>query len=243
MTTDVCIATSYTEDLRYGACSAMTIRHYARRHGMACEIEPRMRCERPPAWRRVKLIEELFDRGHAFVLWLDADALFCRFDVDIRTVIRPGADLYLVSHCDPRSGFGPLPNTGLMLLRNCAWSRKLLSDWWGMTRYVDHMLWDNAALMKLMGHNAFLQEGPDTPDLELLSRVAFLPETWNALQWYPVVDDPVIKHFAGIPHAERELRMPLEATAACFRALEELTPATPPSSPRRLRCPSGPRSS
>jgi hypothetical protein len=39
--------------------------------------------ERHPAWHRVRLIPKLFDRGFDFVMWIDADAISCRFDMDV----------------------------------------------------------------------------------------------------------------------------------------------------------------
>jgi hypothetical protein len=67
--------------------------------------------ERHPAWHRVRPIPELFDRGFDFVMWIDADAIFCRFDTDVADVITRSHDLYMVEHHHPAVSPPLVPNT------------------------------------------------------------------------------------------------------------------------------------
>jgi len=91
----ICVATSYTANFApLGDLAAATLWLYAKRHSCSVRIEPNQApMARPPAWHRIRWVPQLFEEGFDFVLWLDADALFLRFDCDIRTVIKPGKDL------------------------------------------------------------------------------------------------------------------------------------------------------
>ena len=230
----ICLTTTYDAHFRQlGLYCTTTLHHYARRHGYAVRTAQHGETERPPAWSRIPWIRSLFDEGHEYVVWLDADALFVRFDVDIRTLIEPDVDFYLVAHEHSNLTNGRAPNTGVMMLRNCAWSRDLLDTLWGMERYVNHALWENAALLSLLGYRELVGEGPDALNTALLARIRYIPEAWNTLAFYPRVDDPMVMHFAGLPHEQRFAEMPVQAVRACFRDLETLHARAPRSSWRR----------
>ena len=98
----LCVATSYTSNYAdIGGYCAMSLHLYAARWQCAVHVETALAMERPPAWRRVRLIPELFERGYEYVLWLDADALFVRFDKDVLDELRPDKQLYPVEHNHP----------------------------------------------------------------------------------------------------------------------------------------------
>jgi hypothetical protein len=209
----VCVATAYTENFReIGDLAAMTHRFYADRNGMDARAQVGYTLDRPPAWFRVRWIPQLFDEGYDYVLWVDADAIFSRFDVDIRSVIDPNADLHIVQHYYQlkRREFTS-PSTGVMLVRNCQWSRDLFAQLWSMTEYINHHLWENGAFLKLAGYNNNLKLGPDRLNEKLLSRVKFLPDDWNRIS---AGGDPIIRHFAGISREARLRTMPAGALRA-----------------------------
>lgn len=211
----VCIATAYTENFReIGDLAAMTHRFYADRHGLDAKAQVGFTLDRPASWFRVRWIPQLFDEGYDYVLWVDADAIFSRFDVDIRSLIDPNADMHMVQHhIKLRRREFMSPNMGVILLRNCQWSRDLLAQLWSMTEYTNHHLWENGAFLKLAGYNNNLKLGPDRLNEELLSRVKFLSDDWN--RTWPG-GDPIIRHYAGISREARLRTMPAGALRAYF---------------------------
>jgi hypothetical protein len=220
----LCIATSYTADFRdIGDYAAMSIRAYAARHRADAFIEPTLVFdERPPAWHRVRLIPTLFDCGYEFVLWVDADAVFLRYDVDVRSVIKARKDLYLVEHAIPeQEKLVRVPNTGVMLLRNSEWTRAFLDRIWRMAEYAEHKWWENAAVVKALGYHSLLDEGDDVYNHDLLRRVSFLPLEWNSLPGVCAAPNPIVQHYAGQPADVRRRELPRDALKGCYAAAAE----------------------
>lgn len=216
----LCLATSYTTDFHdIGSYCAISLHLYAARWGCGVHVDTNLTLDRPPAWHRVKLIPALFDRGYEFVLWVDADAMFVDFDTNILSVVRPDKDLYLVEHYNPGFSQTKVPNTGVMLVRNTAWTRELFGRIWNMTEYVDHTWWENAAMIHLLGYRNLLNEGNFEPNAEMLRHVEFLPESYNYLPTISQHGDPIILHYAGTPNAQRRLEMPKWISHACRTVL------------------------
>lgn len=205
----ICICTSYDERFSHiGDLTSETMRAYGKRYGFPVEIDPRVLIERHPAWHRVKYITELFGKGYEYILWLDADALFVRYDIDIREVINGSSDLYLVQHDSPENRPTPVPNTGVMLIRNCRWSVDLFNTLWSMTEYLEHHWWENGALIKLLGYNWLLDRSENKFNEELLSHITFLPEIWNFIPSICTAQDPIVVHYAGYSRAARLENIP-----------------------------------
>jgi hypothetical protein len=223
MKKSICIATSYDTPFRQiGDYAAMTLRCYARRHGYAALIEDNIAIDRPPSWHCVRLIPQLFDRGFDFVMWIDADAIFSRFDVDVADLITESHDLYMVSHEHPVHSPPLVPNMGVILARNCLFCRDLFARLWAMEQYRDHPWWENAAMIKLLGLNSLLREGEDMPADDIIARIKFLSTAWNCIPSICADVDPVIRHFAGYTFDDRQREIPKCALAACFQALGEV---------------------
>jgi hypothetical protein len=220
--TSICITTSYDAGFRdIGDFAAMTLRYYAYKHGYEAFVDDNVSFERHPSWYRVKLIPDLFTRGFDFVMWVDADAIFVRFDVAISSVITASHDLYMVQVDHPLLSPPMVPNMGVILVRNCAWSRELFTRLWAMDQYSTHNWWENAAMIKLLGYNSLLGEGEDSFAYDLRARIKFLDVEWNSITNIRPVSDPIIRHYAGCTREEREREIPNQALAACFRALRE----------------------
>ena len=211
----ICICSSYDNGFaEIGDHTSRTLVAYGKRHGYPVEVVRNVAIDRHPAWHRLKLIEQLFDRGYDYVLWIDADAYFSRFDVDVGSIINGHADLYLVQHDHPSFRPVAVPNTGVMLVRNSTWSRALLNKLWSMVRYLNHPWWENAALIKFLGYNSLLKEGPDNVNWKALDHISFVPEEWNSLS---VSGAPIIVHLAGISREVRRQRIPAEVERALQR--------------------------
>lgn len=117
-----------------------------------------------PAWNKVLLLMKLLDERessgdvrHDWVLWVDSDALFCQKSRSLQK---------LLSHYNAWnasflfSGDTNAINSGVLLLRNTAWSRMMLAEVWAMgealeTRLSPHrplgMAGDNALFSAFLG--------------------------------------------------------------------------------------------
>ena len=88
----LCVTTAYDRKFAgLGNYCASTLQYYADVHGHdAYILSDVTMTDRHPAWYRIRLIERLFDEGYDWVLWVDADAMFVRFDTDILSETEEG---------------------------------------------------------------------------------------------------------------------------------------------------------
>jgi hypothetical protein len=221
----ICAATSYTRDFeKVGNFSALTLKTYTQKFGYDLRINSDLVVtDRGASWQKIPLIRELFHEGYDFVFWMDADAIFMRYDQDLQEVIEPGKDLYMVNHPipDPFLGQMDTPNAGVLLLRNCEWTQNLLQDLWDFEEYIRHPWWENAALLDLMGYYSPLEKGENQLNQEFLEHVKFIGLEWNS---FPpphsaicCASRPIIKHYATFPNEIRIRRMSRDYLfATCF---------------------------
>ncbi|WP_269716403.1 putative nucleotide-diphospho-sugar transferase [Caulobacter sp. NIBR2454] len=201
------------------------MRIYAAIHDADHQIYPLEDIGRPPAWMKVKVILDELRRGkHEFIMWIDADACFVRGDRDILDLVQQDKDLYLVRQyvriSMVRPGglflFAERPNTGVMLIRNCAWSLELFEEIWDRTQYIGHYWWEQAAFMDLIGYHYEITGGrcENAFNEERLARIEWISGEWNAIptlvagQPDAMRANPIIIHFAGMPNDQRSLEMP-----------------------------------
>jgi Nucleotide-diphospho-sugar transferase len=226
MTPELCIVTAYDEKYsKMARFCVESIQRYAAGHKLASCVgrigHAGLDSGRPPAWEKISAILEVFRRGYPWALWIDADAAFVRFDVDIRQEM--GAkDLYLVigQHVEGRPN-GMVhqcdqPCTGFMLVRNCAWSIQFLQDMWERTEFTNHCWWELAAFIQLAGIH--LQYDGQMKDLgvrqlldmadparpfrqkvEIDAHIGRLHQRWNCTdqsEWTRKLD-PIVRHYTG----------------------------------------------
>jgi hypothetical protein len=164
-------------------------------------------CPRPRPWHKVSLIRSLFEAGYEFVLWVDADAVVVDPRPDVRDCILPTKHLYLVRHWI-NGRF--VPNTGVMLLRNCDWTRELLRQLWDLEQYADHPWWENAAFLHLFYRDEFAHmDIVNQGELWSQEPLMWISERWNFLSRVSTEGPPVIRHFAGTKYRRRLKRMML----------------------------------
>jgi hypothetical protein len=202
----LCLATAYTSNFAVlGDMATATLGFYADAHCCAVHVNPSVHdFARPTSWYKLQLIQQLFAEGYDWVLWVDADALFMRFEIDVRGVIEAEKHLYIVSHDIPhQQADQPVPNCGVLLIRNCQWSQDLLSDIWNSTQYIQHAWWENAALLHLLGFYGLLGEGENRPNADMLRHVAFIDTAWNSIPGVCSAPNPIIHHYAGMAHEQR----------------------------------------
>jgi hypothetical protein len=159
----------------------------------------------PPSWLKIPLLGDLLTR-HDGVLWVDADAMFLRFDVDIRTVA-PKDWNWVYNEYGPeiapwhRPPPMVAPCAGVLALRPKA--QDLLDAVWKMrSKYLTHPWWEQAAAHELFG---WCPEWPDCrwrSDTPHTPRQGPLPREWDSTPADPH-PNPIIFHASGIPLAER----------------------------------------
>lgn len=206
MTATICILTAY--DPNFGELAGVTLPHmrsYAERHGYEFAAVQRADCERPGGWIKIKPICAALERGLDYILWLDADTLVVRKDVDIRTAIQPGADLHMAWHDpDPElSSDPPHFNSGVMLIRSSQWAQDFFARVWE-TGQLPHRWRDQATILQLLGYGGTLGLAASPPERE---RVVALDVTWNSIVGIDAADDPIIHHYAGIGDVRTRLAL------------------------------------
>lgn len=201
MTTAVCTAA-------HGAHRALldvtgpALERYARRFGAQLVVlEQRLAPERPPAWDKVLLLQELA-AGHDHVVWVDADAAVLDSAPDITGELATGQFLGLVEHTLPDAR---VPNTGVMVLRGGATARRFLRAVWASEALVHHRWWENAAVLELLGYRLAPTVRPSRPTRWRL-RTRLLDRAWNSIPADPA-PEPHVVHFPGLPLAERLTRL------------------------------------
>lgn len=132
----------------------------------------------PYSWWKLDIIEYLL-KDYDQVLWLDADVIICKFDIDIAdTVDNTNLDFSLVVH---HTNDGTVPNCGVWLLNKSAIN--LLPKLREHTNFLrSSCWWEQAALIHMMGVN------PDSQPI-ILPDVCNLK--WNQLDyvWNPHIND------------------------------------------------------
>jgi hypothetical protein len=128
---------------------------YAEKYGYylfdgSVHIDP----SRPPAWSKIKAAQYLLEQRMTstteedgtksssstspppflcdWVMWADADTVIMNSDVRIQDFLPADPTKDLLVAPDKGGGY----NSGVFFLRNTAWSRQFLQDWWNMEDFV-----------------------------------------------------------------------------------------------------------
>jgi hypothetical protein len=198
-------------------CSVPTFERFASLHGYDVEVatvqdgeaisDPRAR--RRMRWSKVELLRVALER-RPHVLWMDADAMFLRYDRDIVDDMLPDRFQGLVLERFPTR---VNPNTGVWLLRRSPAAVAALEHLVEIG-LQDHSWADQAALCVALGwrlgdhhgHGA----GPGPPTVHR-SGTCWLPSEWNPTG-VAVVARPRVLHPAG-GSVERRYETMLQASA------------------------------
>lgn len=179
---------------------------YAGRHGydlvLADDVERKPGCEwvsaRHPSWRKVPAIAEMC-RRYDEVLWLDADVVIRKMDVDIATEAVGDRKHFLVVHHTPD---GAVPSAGVWFLRGIDGDEiDALRDMTGFAR--SGCWWEQAALIKSLGGD------PDATPVEVpkSARWAELPYCWNPHRHDSRGVPPDCRFFHATMYADRVAAM------------------------------------
>jgi hypothetical protein len=121
-------------------------------------------------WNKVKILAEALDpdRGWArdldYVVWIDADIIILDMGLRLELVAADNADAdFLVSA--EHAGSTTLINSGTVMVKNSAWSRRFLQDWWD---FADRRLYSDQEQFDML-YKAQVLSGKTS------NRVAILP--------------------------------------------------------------------
>lgn len=116
---------------------------YCERHGYAYvrgAVDP----SRPASWSKIPTILAI---DAEYVLWIDADAVFTNPSIRIEEIIDQ-SNRNLVIRSDENG-----VNCGVMLWKKGKWAEQVLNAAWGMTEYINHPWWEQAAFQAILAHN------------------------------------------------------------------------------------------
>ena len=209
MPPSICLLTAYASN--YSAFAALSIPHmkaYAACHEYDFRAIQTDDCDRAGGWIKIDSIRSALSADYEFVFWMDVDALVVRKDIDIRTAVRPGADIHMTWHGRGPPQFGDPAhfNAGIMLIRCSQWSRRFFRRVWDAGP-LPHKWNDQAAILHLLGYDDILHLGPSRPREPGRKCIATLDAAWNSIIGIEVADDPIIHHYAGI--ADYQVRLGL----------------------------------
>ncbi|HWC11995.1 MAG TPA: hypothetical protein VG455_12315 [Acidimicrobiales bacterium] len=157
-------------------------------------------------WRKVDLLADALE-SYDVVVWIDADAMFCRFDRDMADDVPVDRFQGLSLEVFPTR---VNPNTGVWLLRRDPVAFAFL-DAVRSTGQPLHSWSDQAAVCVALGWHLGDYHGhgarPERPS-RFGPGTAWLAPTWNDVSGRCVA--PRVKHFAGLPLQERARRMAAE---------------------------------
>lgn len=192
---------------------------YAARHGYdyfeTQDVDP----SRPLSWSKIPFVRAML-LTHDDVLWIDCDTVIVEPSEDIADSVPPDAWQAITRHRTFRGvALGEVPSCGVWLVRRPM--LLVLDQMWGLTDYIDHPWWEQAALHELLGY-ASLGDGLNPvqriEETELFHHTHFLPVTWNSLEFYDPNAFARIMHVPGVvPHEQR-----LEAMRFWVKRREEL---------------------
>lgn len=132
---------------------------YCARHGYRFidrgEIDP----DRPACWAKLTALRAALE-SHAWVLWIDSDALVFDMDRPLEAFCDHRFDLiaqyqeHWWARIGRRDGTEHSPvNTGVFLLRSCDWSRHLLDEAYAQTQFVDSgRIWNRIGDQEAVNH-------------------------------------------------------------------------------------------
>ena len=185
----IAIVSLYDQNYAHiGQYSDENKKRYAEKHGYDLFLyHERLDNSRPGAWSKILAIQNHL-KDYDWIYWSDADSLIMNMAIKLEKFIDNKFNMIISKEVS----YGEL-NTGSFLIKNCIWSRSLLKQIYAQTNFVNHRLWEQAAL-------AYLFKKMPT----LLTYVKILPQrTLNSNIIYEKWPDGIFKegdfvlHFYG----------------------------------------------
>ena len=214
------LITSYDKNYcEIGDNTSGTIKKYAELYNYQFEVVKMPETGRPYAWNKIKiLIDEIKKNKFDYLLWIDADAFFNNFSINISQEIDDKSEIYLVKHFTEVHKGSIYENTkltilrintGVMLIKVSDFNFNFLQKVWANEKYINHTWWEQAAITDLIGLRAELNgKLNDHKGNNLyIQKIKFLPQQWNSIPSFNDTStekhDPIIIHMAGMSFEER----------------------------------------
>ena len=209
---------------KIGEKSEKNIIKYANHFNFSYEFQKSDKFERPFNWLKIKmLIDNLENNSHEYLLWLDADTFFCRYEnilnhIDKSKHLHVHNSFFKSVHKTKYKYVNYLtwaPNSGVLLVRNTKWSLKFFKNVWNNKKFINHFWTDNAAFMDEIGLKTEIGKIADNNiSKNVRDKISFLSGIWNSMpkknfknpennELSNFYFDPVIIHLAGIRKRER----------------------------------------
>ncbi|SER49154.1 Nucleotide-diphospho-sugar transferase [Faunimonas pinastri] len=226
-----CLLTACDEGFAdISSISVPTMERYAETYGMDFDWVQKTPKDRSPHWQKIYSAQEKFEAGYEFVFWVDADAMFLRYDIDIRSQIDDRHDFYFAREEHIRREWGvERLNSGVWVMRNTPLTRKFLAEV-ALQPDMQGPNWhDQAAIMVVFGFLSMIDDGlnrADRPVSEYTTRLRMLPLRWNCIAGNDTDPRTVIRHFAGHDRITKRLGMELEVQLQRLRDEYQLTDET-----------------
>lgn len=187
------------------AIALPTFVDYADRHGYDLITDIPDFSGRPPSWGKVAQLRRALG-SYDFALWIDADAIIVDGSVDIEAVMPPSSYQAFVVMPIGHSGEGGLsPCLGVWALRACDQAKRFLAEVWDQDDLIDHVWWEQAALMRLLGWRMDGFPVRKERDTEWDEGAFELSREWDVIPYYPQTGtSPRIVHYAA---ATTEIRL------------------------------------
>jgi ADP-heptose:LPS heptosyltransferase len=158
---------------------------YAVRHGFEFwSVRGHVQTERPAHWDKIILLQRALAQGYELVVWLDADTLIVRPEVDLREALP--ADGPPIGMCRHPMHFREQPwhfNSGVMIVRNTPLARAFFQNVWQAGP-------NNTAWQEQIAINELSQRTPGA--------VQRISDRWNCTLDATDHPDPVIRAWHGL---------------------------------------------
>jgi hypothetical protein len=131
--------------------SKTTIINYAKKYNYNFNfIEIPNNYERPSPWYKIELLKKYFqkdpDNESEYILWIDCDAIILNTNFDLLSCVKTNKFLYISKDVNAI-------NSGVMLIKKNKYMYDFLTEVWNKTEFIDHIWWENAAIIYLIETN------------------------------------------------------------------------------------------
>lgn len=143
---------------QHAACTERINRMWAAKHGYEVHVVESGAIDlegRAPYWGKLKAIQACMVQEGQYVMYMDADAFVAHQEQDLESVLFPDIDFHVEDHGNREGKFANV-NTGVLILKNTAWSRAFLQHWWddaSQSELLSEPFWEQTTLQYILQEN------------------------------------------------------------------------------------------
>lgn len=114
--------------------------------------------DRPCAWSKIPLIQRYLEKGtgnekdYDYIVWIDADTHIMNNNTKLEEIIRKyqnNKDILLTRDFESKI------NSGVMFIKNTAWTREYFTKLYGKTEFLHSANWEQDAMIDMLEKNEF----------------------------------------------------------------------------------------